>query len=414
MSLEEGGSSSEQPIEGPAEEILPASEVIASDDDAKSLWNRRTLFKTAALGTAAAAMYEGGRAVFSPLVAYAHDLSDNPCTANDVRIDEPGVIINEPCPCNEPFTAVVAFQVFNNTNTGRYCVALHLVPSPGVPLPGDNGDLVLHLNPDGSGGSTLPPNGTTTMYATIPNWPCGLGRVCFGQAGTVRGRCDPGTCSTVAWNTSPNAAGCASPDQSPSPGQCRHQQICIIGRGVTTLDCDLVATGVQDTCSVVCGTSTMVQLCTTSPASFGPFTFTLSDGQSFGPTTDTCHTFTVGPISAQTTITGTITDSTGCASSDSVTLNTTAPVASIVVSDTAECDGVLTLTASVTSGVNCVFTWSDGVVGASRPYGPVLDGVCHTISVTADCDGECDATASVNISQCVTTVVGCTPPPPTP
>ncbi len=408
MSLEEGGSRPEQPIEGPQEEVVPASEVRASEGDARSLWNRRAFFKSAALGTAAAAMYEAGRATFSPLVAYANDLSGLPCTANDVQIIGEGIVTNEPCVCEGTFTAEVQFTVRNITSTGRYCISIHL----------NNGTDILLIGPDGT--STAPGKDQgqdfkdTIMTGTLGNFPCGAGTVCFGQQGVIRGKCEPGTCSTVAWSTSPNQATCTSPDQSPPGGQCRHQQICIRGRGNTTLDCDLTTTTtVEESCPVQCGETAVLRLCTTSDPVLGPFTFTL-DGQEFGPTTDTCHDFTVGPITATTTFTGCVTDASGCERCDSVTLTVTPLTASIDVAGQANCNGVLTLTASVQGGDGCMFTWTEGATtlgtGPTLTYGPVLDGACHKITVTAVCGG-CNATAFVNISQCVTTVVGCTPTP---
>src|SRR5215207_4551087 len=242
-------------------------------------WDRRTLFKGAALGTAAAAMATGGRMAFGPLTAFANDLSDLPCTANDVQIIGTGIVVNEPCECTGTFTAEVQFTVRNITSTGRYCISVHL---------SDGRDILLFAA-DGTSTAFGKAQGEdfrdTIMTGTLENFPCGAGLVCFGQPGVTRGKCDPGTCSTVAWSTSPGFATCTSPDPTPPGGQCRHQQICIQGRGTTTLDCNPSTPGVDESCPVQCGATTTVRLCTTSDASLGPFTFTL-DGQSFGPTTD--------------------------------------------------------------------------------------------------------------------------------
>src|SRR5262245_13540741 len=85
--------------------------------------------------------------------AQANDLSDSPCTAEDVEIIGSGIVINEPCTCppGGTFTATVQFTVRNNTSTNRYCIALHLVPDGAVlntPT-----DVVLK---DASGKSTAP------------------------------------------------------------------------------------------------------------------------------------------------------------------------------------------------------------------------------------------------------------------
>src|SRR5207247_8006805 len=63
--------------------------------------------------------------------AAANDLSTSPCTASDVEIVGTGLIVNEPCICppGGTFSATVQFTIRNNTNSGRYCVPLHLVPA---------------------------------------------------------------------------------------------------------------------------------------------------------------------------------------------------------------------------------------------------------------------------------------------
>ncbi len=125
--FDENDSVAEEPTERPPEELVRADHPTAPEDSPASLWNRRTFFKSAALGTAAAAMYEGGRAVFSPLVAYANDLSHLPCTANDVQIIGTGI---------DRQRAVRLYGHLrrrghvhgsrNITGTGRYCVSVHL------------------------------------------------------------------------------------------------------------------------------------------------------------------------------------------------------------------------------------------------------------------------------------------------
>jgi hypothetical protein len=307
-------------------------------------------------------------------------------------------IVNEPCNCTGTFNAEVHFTVRNNAASDRGCITLHLVP---VTLPDgstfDPRDVLLQ--------GSIAGKTTQTMTGFIQNYPCGAGLVCFGSpTADGRKRCDPGQCATVSW-TVPGQDTCPPAKQISS--KCRHQRICIQGRGKTTLDCDTGTDGVQKTCDVDCGGTTTLRLCTTSGADLGPFTFTL-DGQTAGPTKDTCHDFTVGPITATTDFTGTVTDASGCAKSAKVTLNVTPIAPEIAVSGADNCDGKLTLTASVPGFDNCSFTWSDGSTGATLQY-QQLDGTCHTISVSADCGG-CQGTASETISQCVQTTVGCTVP----
>jgi hypothetical protein len=400
--------SSEESSPSPFERV---DELPETPDDAGVLgtsWDRRSFLKAAALGTAAAAVWQKGPGLtFGPAAAYANDLSHLPCTANDVQIIGTGVVVNEPCECTGTFDAEVVFTVRNITSTGRYCISVHL----------NDGRDILLFAPDGTSTAFGKEQGEdfrdTIMTGILEDFPCGAGRVCFGQEGVIRGKCDPGTCSTVAWSTTPGQANCTSPDQTPPGGQCRHQQICIVGRGNTTLDCDLSTPGIEESCPVQCGAMATLRLCTSSDPSLGPFTFTLN-GQTFGPTTDTCHDFVVGPITETTTFTGCVTDDDGCERCDSVTLTTTPLAASIAVAGQGNCDGVLTLTASVAGGTGCTFAWSDVTgptpvplgTGPSISYGPVLDGACHIIQVDAVCGG-CNATAQVRISQCVETTVGC-------
>jgi hypothetical protein len=396
--------SSEESGPGPFERVDELPEAL---DDAEVLgnpWDRRTFLKAAALGAAATALWQKGPGLtFGPAAAYANDLSHLPCTANDVQVIGTGIVINEPCDCTDTFDAVVQFTVRNITGTGRYCVALHLP---------DGTDLLLR---DANGSSTVAANSDTIMFATFEDFPCGAGLVCFGQPGVVRGKCDPGTCATVAWSTTPNQANCTSPDQTPPGGQCRHQQICIQGRGNTTLDCDLSTTAIEESCAVQCGAMATLRLCTTSDASLGPFTFTL-DGQSFGPTADTCHDFVVGPITETTTFTGCVTDADGCERCDSVELTTTPLTATIAISGNEACDdgSNVTFTATVSGGTGCEFQWSvdgtavAGATAASFEYPPDPDNLCHTVSVRIVCGG-CEANASTTVRQCINTTTGCTP-----
>src|SRR5919199_3454716 len=70
---------------------------------------RRTFLKAAALGTAAAALGEG--LGLGARLAFANDLSGNPCTAQDVTVDPQAVVLNEECACTGTFSAQVQFTV---------------------------------------------------------------------------------------------------------------------------------------------------------------------------------------------------------------------------------------------------------------------------------------------------------------
>lgn len=381
-------------------------------------WNRRKFLTAAALGTAAAAVVNRSREGLhlGPLTAYADDLSQFQCTANDVRILGPGQVINEPCSCTGTFTAIVQFTVENNAASDRGCITLHTCPATlsggGTFAPGD---IVLQ--------GTIPGKTTQVMTATIANYPCGAGLVCFGASGQdARGRCDSGTCcSTVTW-TVPGQDECPPSKQISS--KCRHQQICIQGRGRTTLDCSTSTSGVQTTCAVGCGETATLRLCTTNAAGLGPFTFTLN-GQSFGPTADTCHDFTVGPITASTTFTGTVTDASGCAKSASVTLTANPITVGAPVRVDNPCSGAVTFQAgTVTGGSGATAfafsldggAWVAGVGtnGNQFVYHPTLvsggiDTSCHALRCRAT-RGTCSATSgATTFSQCISTTTGCTP-----
>lgn len=368
---------------------------------------RRTFLKAAALGTATAALIgKSGGVHLGPLSALAHDMSGEQCTANDVRIvGGLGQIINEPCDCSGTFNATVQFTVENNAASERGCITLHLAGGPfNVP------DIILN------GGAAIPGKTTQTMTGTIANFPCGAGLVCFGLPGEeIRGRCGA-PCSTVSW-TVPGQDTC--PPTRFISSKCRHQQICIQGRGGATLDCDPSTTAVDTNCSVPCGGTATLRLCTNSPAAFGPFTFTLSDGQTFGPTSDTCHDFTVGPLAGNASFTGSITDNTGCTRSASVNLTVAAIAKPVVSAGTPDCDGNVDYSVDNCDG-SLSYTWQEVDCGTGAPVGDLPGSGCnlsvqwpkgttHCVVVTASngqtsCDQTSDPVSVTIPSQVVLTL----------
>ncbi len=368
------------------------------------------------------------RGYISGLSALADDLSGLNCTANDVRIVGPGIILNEPCPCTGTFNAQVQFHIINNTGTSRYCVTMHLCPgSNGFPQT----DIVV---------GDIPANFDGLKTVTINNYPCGSGLVCFGAAGSqpdgsfLKGEACPAgkCCSTITWNVK---ASDPCPDTTRQiTSKCRHQQICIQGRGKATLDCNTSLTGVQTNCAVACGGTTTLQLCTTSDASFGPFTFALTSSPattiSAPSGTGSCRNYTVGPISGDTTFTGTVTDKSDCATTATVTLTTTAVAtpdlggsldAGCAGSSTfkvANCDANITYTYQE---VNCSTgaaigspQGGKGVCSATFTFAPGTADATHCVRVIASngstaCDQRAQASVKVPAAVAATLTMSGTP-----
>jgi hypothetical protein len=150
---------------------------------------------------------------------------------------------------------VVAFKIENNAASERYCVTLHL--APGVDAEGKtvvpSQDIVLNnRNP-------IPGKKTDWYIGEIPGYKCNVGLVCFGPAGPEEfgvfpkgAPCPPGQqCSTITYNVK---ASDPCPDTTRQiASKCRHQQICIQGRGAT-LTC-------IEGCPANCGSTVKLQLC---------------------------------------------------------------------------------------------------------------------------------------------------------
>jgi hypothetical protein len=401
------------------EEVPPEASAFGTQS------SRRTFLKGAALGTAAAAMYEGG-ALFAPLTAYANDLSGSPCTAQDVTVDPTAFVVNEPCICNGTFTATVAFVVTNHTGTSRYCVTLHIPSGFGVPAQ----DVVLN------NGDPILAGQTITMTGQVTGFPCNSGgtAICIGAPGSDgRKKCDPNTCLTVAWNTSPNAA---CPDTSPPGGQCRHQRICIQGFGIS-VECATGACAVRSLtsgcCAVDCGGALNVKITTggqTGETCSTPVTISVKRP---GETTFTNVTLTSGcyvdPSPVQGTYTFRVTDCHGCFREDTLEVCVTTITVGAPTRVNNPCDGVVTFRAGAVTGATGTVSYSfslDGgppvagtgtngdefVYSPSLTTGGGLDTGCHRLTVTASVGTSCSATsAATTFSQCISTTTGCTVTP---
>jgi hypothetical protein len=405
------------------QEAPSTTEAEAEAEPALS-WNRRSFLKAAALGTAAAALVNSDRLGlhFGPVAAYADDLSGLNCTANDVRIVGPALVVNEPCVCSGTFNAQVRFRVINNTGTTRYCVTVHFCP---VTLPGGGtfspGDIVI---------GDIPPKSDDFYTVTIPNYPCGAGLLCFGARGPEEdggfpkgAACPSGQCcTTIGWDVNP---GCPTRTLA---SKCRHQQVCIQSFGATLTCVNNCTDKTPTNCSVACG-GTLSLLATASGASAGAtngsYLFKLQRPggavvyQSAAlESSPKCLTDTA-PLSGIYTLT--VTDSQGCSRTATRTVTVGAVTATLTeTTPAAACStGTRTFSAS-SSGTGCTFEFLvDGTVAqaasstATFTYDPIAlararpafvpFNTCHTVRVNASCNGgACTANASKRFTDCVT------------
>ena len=228
--------------------------------------------------------------------------------------------MNEPCACTGTFNARVRVPRHQQHGHDPLLRDGALLSRQRCRTDGifDPGDVLI--------GDIPPKSDAVLRRSTIPNYPCGAGLVCFGACGPGTDRdtgqpdcsfpkgvpCPAGQCcTTISWDVN-QSGGCPQPHDKVITSKCRHQQVCIQGRGGATLDCDTSATGVQTNCAgASAAPPRRVRLCTTEAAAFGPFTFTLH-GRRCDPDgdrrADRAVDFTVGPITANTTFTGTVTE----------------------------------------------------------------------------------------------------------
>jgi hypothetical protein len=386
LTSEDGGTNAFERVDEPPEP--PAEGAFLGTP-----WDRRTFLKAAALGTAAAAIWQKGPGLtFGPAAAYANDLSESPCTANDVVVVGTGLVVNEPCTCTGTFPATVQFQLQNNTNTNRYCVALHFP----VGSPFGEQDVILHTTPTGSD-STLPP-GEHTMYGTILGFPCNTGGtlICVGpfdangNPTVVRGKCAPGTCATIAWSTSPNNAGCTTADPTPPGGQCRHQGICIQGFGIsaTCADASCAERSLTDgCCSVPCNGTLSVKIVAsgqTGTQCNTPLTISVQRPGEAGFTNVTltgsgCY---VDPSPLAGTYTFRATDCHGCFRQTTLQVCVQQLATPHIIVGPPDCSGIVT----VTIDQGCPQT-----------------GVTFTLQTSSACDGTFTDSAAV-FTNCATTI----------
>jgi len=214
------------------------------------------------------------------------------------------------------------------------------------------------------------------MYGSIPGFPCTTGLVCFGDVGAGKGKCAPNSCTTISWNTSTSSGGCTTADQNPPGGQCRHQQVCVVGYGAT-LSC---IAG----CSVSCGGSSTLQACVNGPMNRGPYTLTLTGDDGSKQTQSTlgdvsgsvCLNFNVSPAkSPKTTYTITVADKDSCLRTATTSLDVRTQPTAYAGADVAKCS----------AGTTTAFKL-DGVATNGTPVWRVVSGpvtIADTTSLTS-------------------------------
>lgn len=261
------------------------------------------------------------------------------CTANDVNLVGPGIVLQEPCDCAVPGPATVLFAVANGASSDRYCLAIYNCASTD---PTSLDVIYLQLVNTTLGlGSTLPgkigSQPRITYYtAQIPDYTCNNanGLTCYGAApsggqGLVfpRGEACPvgECCGTIVYGTS---------QQAPCPG-----------RGAN-LTC-------TDNCSPLCGGTSTLRACGINMTP--PFTFSLNLVTDAGTTSGVqifnsadpaqlCYDFTVAPPSGSSSYTVTVTDVThGCSrTSDPVSFHVANIYAPLLSPSTNKCTGTAT------------------------------------------------------------------------
>jgi hypothetical protein len=269
---------------------------------------------------------------------------------------------------------------------------------------------------------------TLTMTGTVAGFPCNTGgtAVCLGSPGSDgRRKCDPGTCLTVAWNTSANSP---CPDPTPPGGQCRHQQICIQGFGIS-VECATGACAVRNLtngcCAVDCGASLNVKITAaghSGDACATPLTISVKrPGETtFTPITVNASGCYVDPTPVAGTYTFRATDCHDCFREDTLEVCVTSIEVGAPVQVDNPCSGIVTFRAGPVTGATGTVTYSfslDG--GAAVPgtgtngdefvYTPSvsaagLDTSCHSLTVTASVGTSCtDTSPATTFTQCIST-----------
>jgi hypothetical protein len=396
----------------PVEETSESATPIQSANS-QSGFSRRTFLKAAALGTAAAALLNRdalGNLDFGASSAFADDLSNLGCTANDVQLLGTGKVINEPCTCSagSSFTAQVVFTIFNNASSARNCVELHLCPATATITVGSTTTTSTFANTGFVAlTSSIAGKTTATVTASVP-WVCGAGVVCFGTppipGGGGNPTCPPGACCTViTWRIPGESTNCSTAIKF-IKSKCGMQSVCIVGRSN-----GLTCTG---NCGTGCGgVSTLVA---SQTGGTGPYTFCLSPGN------QVCQTDSSSSVGATVSFTVTTTETTTytvvetngtgtavCAVTESLTLTAT-PLGTLTVTapSTADCSGAFCVTATVSGADKYCFS-----VGTTTLCSTTTNVNCYTVrpgltsqivtisvvgSNAADCTSPGAATVTVN------------------
>jgi hypothetical protein len=353
--------STDEPLD-PVEGAIESAAEVESTESHRGL-SRRTFLKAAALGTAAAALLQKdalGNFSLGSLPAYADDLSTLGCTANDVRLVNSTITINEPCSCSASSCSLVnvsaALTVTNTAGSARYCAYLHLCPVSTVI---GSCTATLTFAPILIA-QTLQPKALTIVSTTF-QWMCGLGTVVVGSDALPHGNnltCPTGSCcNVVTWQVpgasdAPTCSNAVTSGAKYNNSKCGFQPVTLVGRSLG-LNC-VTASGAT-ACQASCG-ATVVLVATASPAGTYPYTFcSVVAGVTACASATTNPTLIASPTTDTTYIVGA--NILGCPTSTTlVVIAVPALAAPSLTTSTADCSGCVTVTASVSGATTFCFS----------------------------------------------------------
>ena len=341
----------------------------------------------------------------------ADDLSLLQCTANDVEINGPGILVNEPCECPDggTFNATVRFNITNKAQE-RYCFTFYFC---------DAARTVTAL-------TTTLGRGTGLYDVNFPFYKCSYqGLQCFGYEpnNTLAGYAFPkGTecpagqcCSGIDYDVNEPIVCPLQPPDKLIPSKCRYAALCIQSKYVNLTcnkNCNADVCGEYDAEFTVC-----------EQGFTGPATFSLVDSNgkvlaSQNNVATSCYTFTIH-VNSSVTVIGKVAQGNCYRHSTGIALNVN-PLFYIELSKNftgCSGSGTFTVTPSGGTGAPVVTFYVNGVAQTGLanqlvlPWLPHLDGKCYQIVAKGHDSKGCNAPdVSTTISQCVSNTFSCTYP----